>query len=1173
MPIDYEDFVLRLTSIEEGRLLITVAGATETRDLTVLKSLGRVKPQLIDGGGDKRPGSSSPPSAEEAGQALYDYLFQGAIGACCERRLGHLAARPGAGLRLVLSFDPQDPAIELLCRQPWEFLYRQKSQQFLALDPRTPVVCRLGEAPPGAELRPLRGRLRVLVADAAASDLDRRKRLATERQLAGLPVTVTHLAADDRQSLSRALAQRRSHVLHIVQPQGCTEDQPLPWSGAELAAIARTSPCLRLIVVTRPACDRAPVEESHSRLAAARALLAHGAAYHLVVEAHQRIDEEVAFTQACYRSLADGTSITEAVTAGRGASYAARCGESSALPVLFVGARERVRTPLSPLALSTIWTISALVTFSFAFNVWARTQQWKLEAFSLLPVGEIHTSGVAVYGIIWGAPALAILLAITRRYIDLHPARSWPNRLPIAFRIYPSLLGPTWRTFQATSFLLFLVLPMAAQIHFNWKLSEATVCDPKTCDGGCPPGCKEARATWSRVSWKEMAQRNYRFDPLNGRLNPLLIRRFIPFWQPLFFLLGDLALFAYFLLVCRRLFRWPAPVGRAAGERARHDPSAELPAIGRRRGQQDGETSMTLEYDDFTVRFTSLGERRFRAQVESPTGSGAEVIEGGLPQSSEFLEHGIFPSWQRGALRDLYAGTVGSVDPSAAGKILYQLLFHGTVAELFEGSLGFSAARRRGLRVILRFDPREPETELLSRLPWELLCRRNGDRDSFLALDPAITIVRHLDNVPRALQLEPLRETLRILVAIPDVTGLDWAREKQIVEKSLRRLPVEVSFLLQASRESLTRALAQERSHVLHYIGHGGFDPLARRGFLVLPQPDGRSQVSGRELAGLIGNTTSLRFVFLNSCQTAMATTASEPDAFSGVANALVLQGVPAVLAMQARIQDDDAIAFTQALYRSLATGSSLDEAVGAGRRVLRGRAGFATPVLFTRTRERILSLMSPTGLSTLWTLLGILAASLTFNVLSKSSGWNRVLPGLELRGVSRLGALPYGIALGVPVLALLLGVTHLYLRSRQRPDLIDRLPVAFGIALPLQDRARRMFQLAFLTLFLLLPLTAQVVFYGGISRLTVKDWGTTAHQTYGAWQMISWDVIRRANLGIVSPGDDPNSHETFYPLWEPVGFLLGELALFGYSGYVARQLVRGRSGAPSGSTATSCAT
>jgi molybdopterin converting factor small subunit len=153
------------------------------------------------------------------------------------------------------------------------------------------------------------------------------------------------------------------------------------------------------------------------------------------------------------------------------------------------------------------------------------------------------------------------------------------------------------------------------------------------------------------------------------------------------------------------------------------------------------------------------------------------------------------------------------------------------------------------------------------------------------------------------------------------------------------------------------RVKFQERPfHVFHYIGHGGVHDDSEEGVLYFHGPDERPQpVTGRALATTLKPfRDNLDLVFLNGCHTARDGGATRHDPFTGVATALILGGVPAVLAMQFPITDEAAIEFSDELYRRLAAGEALEAAVTEGRQKVHAEhpesMEWGTPVLFMRT-------------------------------------------------------------------------------------------------------------------------------------------------------------------------------------------------------------------------------
>jgi TonB family protein len=110
--------------------------------------------------------------------------------------------------------------------------------------------------------------------------------------------------------------------------------------------------------------------------------------------------------------------------------------------------------------------------------------------------------------------------------------------------------------------------------------------------------------------------------------------------------------------------------------------------------------------------------------------------------------------------------------------------------------------------------------------------------------------------------------------------------------------------------------------------------------------------VRGELLGMQLHDHRSLRLAVLNACEGARS---SRQDPFSGVAQSLLQQRVPAVIAMQFEISDAAAKVFAAEFYRAVAEGSPVDAAVCESRKALfKEEFGqeWATPVLYMRSQE-----------------------------------------------------------------------------------------------------------------------------------------------------------------------------------------------------------------------------
>ncbi len=348
-----------------------------------------------------------------------------------------------------------------------------------------------------------------------------------------------------------------------------------------------------------------------------------------------------------------------------------------------------------------------------------------------------------------------------------------------------------------------------------------------------------------------------------------------------------------------------------------------------------------MDYDEFELQLGPPVSGGYLVRVlQSPAGQGEMVLR--LPEPG------------RGQERDLQVRTGGDISSTEIGGRLFRSLFTGPIGDLFLQSLSL-AGPQRGLRIRLRINPRGEGLGPLHLQPWELLYRE--ETDDFLALSRRTPVVRALD-IARPVPKAPFEPPLRILAVVSQDPGspLDLGEElRQLREVLIRIGGAVLETLENPDARALREALDSRPFHVLHYMGHGAFDPASGEGGLLLRGSDGRRElVTGRQLAIKTKDVSSFRLVVLNACETALTSASPEHNPFAGVAAALLLGGVPAVIAMQSTIVDQHAIAFSAAFYRQIARGVPLDEAVTEGRQAIHSlrpdRGDWSIPVLFLRT-------------------------------------------------------------------------------------------------------------------------------------------------------------------------------------------------------------------------------
>jgi hypothetical protein len=384
-----------------------------------------------------------------------------------------------------------------------------------------------------------------------------------------------------------------------------------------------------------------------------------------------------------------------------------------------------------------------------------------------------------------------------------------------------------------------------------------------------------------------------------------------------------------------------------------------------RPSQDTVEMSKMIEYEDFSLKIEpKRGDAYPVIVLHSPAGEGRSSFK--LPFDPDKIGDILFDLGRtvRGGgqvpLRDVSSAATRT-GPQWMGDQLFTALFSGPVRSLLDRSLGMIHGRQRGLRIMLHIDPEDPSLAQLASLPWEFLYHK--ETREFLNLSRFTPIFRYLD-VQRPyipLSLEPPMRILVVISAPADYVPLDLDRERAQIEASwARQKGVQVEFVEQATILALQDRLVDQPYHVLHYMGHGDFDDRTGQGVLVMEDEDGRGAlVNGSTLGVLLHDVPTMRLVFLNACETARVTKEKGLDPFAGVAAAMVMAGIPAVVAMQFPISDSAAITFAQKFYPLLARGDPVDAAVAEGRRSIRLAEAqtmeWGTPVLFMRAPQGVI--------------------------------------------------------------------------------------------------------------------------------------------------------------------------------------------------------------------------
>jgi hypothetical protein len=252
----------------------------------------------------------------------------------------------------------------------------------------------------------------------------------------------------------------------------------------------------------------------------------------------------------------------------------------------------------------------------------------------------------------------------------------------------------------------------------------------------------------------------------------------------------------------------------------------------------------------------------------------------------------------------------------------------------------------------------------LAAIPWEFLYRPDQDtrQGPYLAIDSKIVLSRHIPSdcgEPRTHARGPVR-------VLPVVSQPDDRRLGEVVYddvlKAIKKTASELGWSLE--QELMNPTTTSLPQHVfadgvvdlVHFMGHGEFDPQAGVGSLALCDEHNETDwVPDRELARtMTRNGKAPRAVVLHACDGGKTDFAS----FGGVASQLVRAGVPNVVAMQYPVTNETAIRFSTSLYRSIGDGADLGTAVQAAREEIywarRDPRLLGVPVVYSQQSGRL---------------------------------------------------------------------------------------------------------------------------------------------------------------------------------------------------------------------------
>src|SRR6266516_622459 len=340
-------------------------------------------------------------------------------------------------------------------------------------------------------------------------------------------------------------------------------------------------------------------------------------------------------------------------------------------------------------------------------------------------------------------------------------------------------------------------------------------------------------------------------------------------------------------------------------------------------------------------------------------------------------------------------------DLQILGLHLYNLLFDresredpetkefGSVRKSFEKAVTLFEKDRKNysdlrLRVILTF---HKAADQLAAYPWEFI-RMPWKPDSFFLAGKKTELIltRCIPETGVNDKLDPEIRPLRILIACshPKELGIVGAEDMvSKIKKLSKKGMIEVESVDVPTYKNLETKLndLNWKPHIFHFIGHGKEGEVALKRERKSIEDEEKLLTAAEKRAGKIVKEAAWtksnvfaelfknhppRLVFLHACKGA----ATGPSYnLRSTALELVYAKIPAVVAMQYEISNDDADIFSAKFYQHIDEGKSVDEAVSEGRwelgtfRTARDAwsdRGFGNPVIYLQGNGPVISPQPP---------------------------------------------------------------------------------------------------------------------------------------------------------------------------------------------------------------------
>lgn len=471
----------------------------------------------------------------------------------------------------------------------------------------------------------------------------------------------------------------------------------------------------------------------------------------------------------------------------------------------------------------------------------------------------------------------------------------------------------------------------------------------------------------------------------------------------------------------------------------------------------------------FTIHFGPVRDFRCDVFASSAAGEENEVFE--IPRLPDWSKIGEKRHHRGGSLLD------DTTPPRVFGKILFDALFHGRLALLYERT---KTLEREGLNIVVKLNPRNDGYDVLRVLPWEFLC--DSSTNAFLAELPNWNVSRYLTvPVRNQLKAQSRQPDKVLLIAAPESHPYlaDLPRENHFEHVQAAYGTNRVIPAPETTKDKLPELLRKhgDETGIIHILAHGSREALHLG-----------EEISGDRLAKMLiddhpcpGNIKLIVFAACNTGdqpETRSDQAAGGVDYYGGPAAALVLAGFPEVIAMSHRVDNIWAGHFFKTFYEQLAEQKEIATCLSHARAKALAKNdhdyGFGKVLHFKRSWQRFWPIFNWSFFKKAWTIIALAELYLAVSIFSQVQ-LSLGLPSIPKTGYS---AAVFGLVIFAPLFTLFLMLSHYHITHSRGTFWHSRIPEFWGVSWDSAAEITKYYQTFSLFIFFIIPGYLQGAFF-----------------------------------------------------------------------------------------------